>query len=66
MPREDLRLVAVEIAPTAPTPTSTTADASLAWELTTTHGDVLRVYRSMAPAEIAAVLTGLSSAGGRR
>ncbi len=63
-PSEDLRLVAVEIAPAATA--TATAITSPAWEITSAHGDVLRVYRSIAPAELAAVLSALRTSGEHR
>jgi hypothetical protein len=65
-PAEDLRLVAVEIAPAVTAPAMATEIASPAWELTSAHGEVLRVYRSIAPAELAAVLSALRISGERR
>ena len=61
-PSEDLRLVTVEIAPTA----TATASMSPAWEITSACGDALRVYRSIAPAELAAVLSALRTSGEQR
>jgi transposase len=63
-PSEELRLVAVEIAPTAPA--TATESVSPAWEITSARGDVLRVYRSIAPAELAAVLSALRTSGEQR
>ena len=65
-PSEELRLVAVEIAPAATAPAAATEIASPAWEITSAHGDVLRVYRSIAPAELAAVLSALRTSGEQR
>jgi transposase len=65
-PAEELRLVAVEIAPTATAPATATEIASPAWEITSAHGDVLRVYRGIAPAELAAVLSALRTSGEHR
>ena len=65
-PSEDLRLVAVEIAPAATAPATATEITSPAWEITSAHGDVLRVYRSIAPAELAAVLSALRATGEHR
>ncbi len=61
-PAEELRLVAVEIAPTA----TATEIASPAWEITSARGDVLRVYRGIAPAELATVLSALRTSGEHR
>jgi len=61
-PSEGLRLVPVQVEP-EPAPV---ADASPAWELTAARGQVLRVYRGIAPAELAAVLAAMESAGDRR
>ena len=61
-PAEDLRLVAVEIAPEV----TATEITSPAWEITSARGDVLRVYRSIAPAELAAVLSALRTSGEHR
>jgi len=67
-PTEDLRLVAVEIAPAATAPASATAAeiTSPAWEITSARGEVLRVYRNIAPAELAAVLSALRISGDHR
>ena len=65
-PSEELRLVAVEIASAATTPATATEIASPAWEITSAHGDVLRVYRGIAPAELAAVLSALRPSGEQR
>ncbi len=65
-PAEDLRLVAVEIAPAATAPATAMEIASAAWEITSAHGDILRVYRSIAPAELAAVLSALRATGEHR
>jgi transposase len=65
-PAEELRLVAVEIAPAATATATTTEIASPAWEITSAHGDVLRVYRGIAPAELAAVLSALRTSGEHR
>lgn len=58
-PAEDLRLVAVEIVP----PATATEITPPAWEITSAHGDVLRVYRGIAPAELTAVLSALRISG---
>ena len=65
-PAEDLRLVAVQIAPPATDPTTATESTSPAWEIASAHGDVLRVYRGIAPAELAAVLSALRTSGEQR
>ena len=65
-PAEELRLVAVEIAPTATAPATVTEITSPAWEITSAYGDVLRVYRGIAPAELAAVLSALRTSGEHR
>ncbi len=61
-PAEDLRLIAVEIEPAA----TERENTSPAWEFTSAHGEVLRVYRGIAPAELAAVLSALRASGERR
>jgi hypothetical protein len=55
-----LRLVPVDLEPTAPAVTAP------AWEVATARGDVLRVYRAVAPIEIRAALSALLARGGRR
>jgi transposase len=65
-PTEALRLVAVEIAPAATAPATATEITSPAWELSSAHGEVLRVYRSITPAELAAVLSALRASGEHR
>lgn len=65
-PTEDLRLVAVQIASAATDPTTATESMSPAWEIASAHGEVLRVYRSIAPAELAAVLSALRTSGEHR
>jgi hypothetical protein len=65
-PAEDLRLVAVEIAPAETTSAIRIDTGAPAWELTTARGEVLRVYRSIAPAELAAVLSALRTSGEHR
>jgi len=65
-PAEELRLVAVEIAQAATAPATATELTSLSWEIASAHGDVLRVYRSIAPAELAAVLSVLCASGEQR
>jgi len=63
-PTEDLRLVAVDIAATAPAPATTMDTTALAWELATASGEVLRVYRAIAPADLAAVLLAMRRTSG--
>ena len=65
-PAEELRLVPVEITPTATARATATEIAAPAWEITGAHGDVLRVYRGIAPAELAAVLSALRTSGEHR
>ena len=65
-PAEDLRLVAVEIVPAATAPATAMEITPPAWEITSAHGDVLRVYRGIAPAELAAVLSALRISGEHR
>ena len=67
-PAEELRLVEVETAPaeTAPTTATATVITFPAWEITSARGDVLRVYRSIAPEELAAVLSVLRTSGEHR
>jgi hypothetical protein len=64
---DDLRLLPVVVEPTrVPVPTKPSTSAEPAWEVCTAGGDVLRVYRTTAPAEIQAALTVLVRRGGRR
>jgi hypothetical protein len=63
-PADKLRLVPVDVEATASVPTIT--PPALAWELCTTRGDVLRVYRAVAPVELEAVLSVMLPRGGRR
>ena len=65
-PAEDLRLVAVQIAPATTATTTATEITTPAWEITSAHGGVLRVYRGIAPAELAAVLSALRTSGEHR
>ena len=67
-PAEELRFVEVEIAPaeTAPASATATVVTSPAWEITSARGDVPRVYRSIAPAELAAVLSARRTSGEQR
>ena len=64
-PADKLRLVPVDVEAAAPVPTLPPPSA-LAWELCTTRGDVLRVYRAVAPVELEAVLSVMLPRGGRR
>jgi hypothetical protein len=58
-PPDELRLVPVVVEPSMPPPSAP------AWEVCTSRGDVLRVYRAVAPAEIQAALSALLPRGGR-
>ena len=64
VPTDDLRLVAVEIAAAAPAPATTMDTTAPAWELATASGEVLRVYRGIAPADLAAVLLAMRRTSG--
>jgi hypothetical protein len=64
-PADKLRLVPVDVDATASVP-AITPPSALAWELCTTRGDVLRVYRAVAPVELEAVLSVMLPRGGRR
>jgi hypothetical protein len=64
---DELRLLPVVVEPMpALVSASPPAPATPAWELCTAGGDVLRVYRATAPAEIQAALAALMRRGGRR
>jgi hypothetical protein len=64
---DEMRLVPVVVEPTpAPVAVPPSVPATPAWELCTAGGDVLRVYRATAPAEIQAALASLVPRGGRR
>lgn len=64
---DELRLLPVVFEPApAPVPASPSDPSTPAWELCTAGGDVLRVYRASAPAEIEAALVALMRRGGRR
>ena len=63
-PADKLRLVPVDVEP-APVPSASCSSAP-AWELCTVGGDVLRVYRAVASAEIEAVLSVMLPRRGRR
>jgi hypothetical protein len=65
-PAEDLRLVAVEIAPAETTSAIPMDTGAPAWEFTTARGETLRVYRGIAPAELAAVLLAMGPSRERR
>jgi len=62
-PRDDLRLLPVVVEPLAP---AASPPHAVAWEISTAHGDVLRVYRAAAPAELQVVLAALLARGARR
>ena len=64
-PADKLRLVPVDVEATASVP-AITPPSALAWELCTTRGDVLRVYRAVAPVELETVLSVMLPRGGRR
>lgn len=67
---DDMRLVPVVVEPSPPpvaaSPSALQAPATPAWELCTASGDVLRVYRATAPAELQLALTALVRRGGPR
>src|ERR1700722_3334475 len=63
-PADKRRLVPVDVEP-APVPSASCSSAP-AWELCTVGGDVLRVYRAVASAEIEAVLSVMLPRPGRR
>ena len=63
---DKLRLVPVDVEPSEPARPAATSSPTPAWELCTAGGDVLRVYRAVAPAEVEAVLSAMLPGGGRR
>jgi hypothetical protein len=64
---DEMRLLPVVVEPThAPVSASPSVPMTPAWELCTAGGDVLRVYRTIPPAEIQAALAALVRRGGRR